>query len=238
MLKRVKTLANAPIVEALAQINYESGRPVGDTELQTYLKPFSGYRSEELNQVQVAPPSPPTVQRYGYRLANETASELIQITRDFFALSRTAKYKNWPDFRTQLQLGFAKFLAEANVTNVNRLALRYTNRFQIPREIGSIKDFLNIYPEMGDLSQNKPETLILQSTMPISAIDGRANVIVRLDRTADDNSIVVLDIDVFMTGKFKPAVEDLLVGFDKLRAIKNDIFLKSLKDDAIKTFDK
>jgi uncharacterized protein (TIGR04255 family) len=236
MLVQVKTLTNAPIVEALAQINYEIGHPVESAELDAFIKPFAGFAAEEISQIQIAPPADPKINRYGYRLSNQPKNESVQLTKDFFAYSSTSKYKDWSDFRGRVQSNLVKFLSVSNAININRLALRYNNRVLIPHDLANLNAFMKVYPNLGDFAENRPETINLQYTMPISSIDGRAIVTLRMDRNSDDKWLLVLDIDVFVAGKFKPSYEDLLAEFDKLRDVKNEVFGKTLTNAAIATF--
>lgn len=234
----MKTLANAPIIEALAQINYEIGRPINDSDLHGFLNLFSGFKSEEISQVEIKPGAPPQLNRFGFRLSNDSTQEFIQITKDFFAYSKTSKYKDWEDFRGCAQKAFERFMAASGTTNINRVALRYINKIEVPNDLAGLSRFLKIYPVIGEIAENKPETLILQFTMPIKSIEARANIAMRLDRTADEKHILVFDIDTFTTGKFKGSADDVMTELAKLRTVKNDIFRKGLTDDAIASFDK
>lgn len=232
----MNTLDNAPIVEALAQINYEIGRPVEQSDINTFVKPYSGFTFEDINQVQIAPNVPPVLNFFGYSMSEPKTGEFIQITKQFLAYSQTAKYTDWAKFRISILNTLATFLTVTPVINVNRIALRYNNKISIPYDLHNFGEYMKVFPQLGEVSKFGPESINLQYTMPMSKYDARANVTLRFDQNALDTWIAVLDIDVFKTGNFKPNIDDLMIEFDRLRLAKNEIFKKSLTDAAISTF--
>lgn len=233
----MRNLKNAPIAEAIAQVNFQSPGEVRMTDLKKWVGDIRGFNEEHIQEMQIKAGHTPDVSQYGFKFFNPGTKEFLQATRNFFAYSRTSKYTEWLDFRNTASARLISFLRDSQAVNVSRVALRYINKFQIPYDHENLDRYLRIRPVMGNLAQKRPESLTLQYTLPISDIDGRAKVGMRLERAADEKWQVLLDIDVFVSGNFSPTEEAIVAELDKLRDVKNDIFKESLTDETLKTFD-
>lgn len=232
----MKPLANSPIIEALAQINYDATSPISFEDIEIAAKLFNYTNIEDINELQLLPDGKFELSKFGKKLTKSDENTFFQITRHFFACSITEKYQDWTNFSEFTNKHLSTFLSALTLGNINRLALRYTNKIPISGGLKNLDKILNVRPEINMISSFAPETINMQITMPVEKIDGRANVSIRVDQTGKDASILLLDLDVFMTGNFKPELNSLMLEFNKIRDVKNEIFKKVLTNDCINSF--
>lgn len=233
----MKTLNNSPVVEALAQINFDATSKISFEVIETISKSFKVTSIEDINELILLPDGVSQINKFGKKLINRDSATVIQITRDFFAFSLTSKYKDWEHFSGLATAQFETFLSGLKIGNVNRVAVRYTNKIPVKGGLKNIKTVLQTRPELQNFLGYSPETVSMQMVMPLDKIDGRSIVTMRIDKTAKDDSILLLDLDVFMLGNFKPEIKTLISEFEKLRDSKNEIFEKVLTNECIESFD-
>ncbi len=232
----MKTLANPPVVEALAQINYDTSSPVTFEDIEKAASTFSFSNFEDINELILLPGDQTQFNRFGKKLLKPEAGIITQITKTFFASSVTSNYKDWTQFSEFVLDQLATFQKTVKINNVNRMALRYTNRIPIKGGIKNIASVLCVRPVVDNFLDFQPESVSLHTAMPLENIEGRAIVNIRIDQSAKENCILLLDIDVFMIGNFNPDVKNLILEFEKLRDSKNEIFKKVLTNDCISSF--
>ncbi len=231
----MKTLANPPIIEALAQINYETSSPVEDSQIHGTKTGHANWNAEDVLQLQIGP-SGINTNLFGVKLTDPTSKEVLQITKQFFAYSQTAKYTKWDNFRPAIQGHIDSFLTSFAVTNIDRIALRFINKFEVNGTISDLSRFLAIRPTFDSNLNSPPDSIVFQYTMPISQVEGRANVGFAIARAPEDKLSITLDIDVFISSRFKADSAELMNDFDKLREQKNLIFETCLTPELIKLF--
>ena len=136
----------------------------------------------------------------GYKLTSADGTEVVIIEPTYLASCRFPPYPGWPAFREKAEENWARCKAVAGYRRVQRLAVRYINRIDVPIVPGptQIQEYLKIYPEVGDWVVNQ---YTMQLISPLG-LDGCQLVIHTniVPSPLIGHGSVVFDIDVSKEG--------------------------------------
>src|SRR5262249_32303051 len=118
---------------------------------------------------------------------------------------------------------------------VNRIALRYINRLELPFHRGDeFSRFLTAAPEVPPgAPQNVSEFL---SRVVTHDGDESTVIITQQLGPAETASVVAIDIDAFKVGNFSTNPNELGRILEQLRILKNQAFFSLLTEDAVKLY--
>ncbi len=189
-----------PTEQQIAHLNYE-----------VHLGPVTGSLSRQ--------------QVIGYGYSTVDKRKAVQFRKDGFLFSRCRDYTNWRDLKVEASELWATHRSLANPSSINRVAVRYINRIDIPLPFDDYKEYFLTTPEV---SADLPQSLAsfnLQLVFPIENIKGLLNLGLRPIASANQNiHSVILDIDVFVESPGLNGEEDLWALLEKLRSQKNRFF--------------
>lgn len=176
----------------------------------------------------------------GYMYKSEDQRSLAQFRIDGFTFNRLEPYTSWESVFSEALDLWALYVDTSNPSAVNRLALRYINRFQLPTSLMTeVEKYLKTAPRV-------PEGVDIEAvdSLGISAhaFDKASEVhtILRtsIDREEGSRQLqVVLDTDVFVSGSFSTDPDELKQYFGELRERKNQIFQGSITEAAGRLFE-
>lgn len=149
-------LEKAPIVEALVDLRVDV--PLDSlTKLDTLAGQFAEEFPERKNlalwsgtfNLHGAQPlvtsDGPQIRGYGFWSDDKT--RVVQARLDGFSFSRLAPYSHWTDLRDSARKYWNAYAAATGATGVNRCALRYINRLELPRT-SDLRDYLLTRPSV------------------------------------------------------------------------------------------
>ena len=147
---------NAPITEAIIDLRVEpTCEPVADTlesvgndEQDVYpertpILMGTGYLQWGDRVSATASSSP-----LGTRFASRDGKVIWQARLDGFTISRLAPYDRWESFRDEARRLWTNYRQRIQSSSIQRIAVRYINRFDIPRDRLELKDYFRTYPEV------------------------------------------------------------------------------------------
>ena len=167
----------------------------------------------------------------GYRFSSGDRKQILQARLDGFTFSRLAPYDKWETFRDEARRLWELYRAVANPKSVNRVAVRYINRLNLPLPLSDFKDYLRTVPEVSpDLPQGLSD-YFMQLQIPQEDLDGMLLLNEAIISPLGDNVIsVLLDINLFCNGNF-PSEEDMHWNLlEKFRVRKNEVFEACITD--------
>jgi uncharacterized protein (TIGR04255 family) len=231
--------SRAPVVEAVIDFQVTQPPDFQITMLkQVVAEGYFPYSSEEdLWEIsKVFSPSGDEIKtekrRLGYRYRSSDQKYILQVRQKGFTLSRLAPYIHWEEFSTEAKRLWERFEAVTNPRQVERAAVRYVNRLDLPLPVTDLKQFLTVCPDAPDklgghtiaylmqLQQLQPElnaTLVLnQATVP----PVRPGVI-----------SIILDLDLFSTLSSDKPRPDLWRLIDSLHGRVEQIFETCITDE-------
>lgn len=90
----------------------------------------------------------------GYIFSSSDQKQIFQARLDGFTFSQLAPYDRWETFQKEAQRLWSIYQSVTKPKLINRLALRYINRLDLPLPVGELKDYLRTVPEVSpDLPQ-------------------------------------------------------------------------------------
>lgn len=167
----------------------------------------------------------------GYRFFSHDVKQIFQARLNGFTFSRLDPYEGWEDFRNEARRLWDIYQAAIKPKNVNRVAVRYINKLDLPLPMNDFKDYLRTVPEVSpDLPQGLSD-FFMQLQIPQPDLGGMLllNEAI-IPPSGDDLVSMVLDIDLFCNEIFPGdgiAHWDLL---EKFRGRKNEIFEACITD--------
>lgn len=188
-------------------------------------------------QIQTAPSLEATATQslVGYRFLSSDGKQIFQARLDSFTFSRLVPYNGWEKFRDEAKRLWNMYRHLTNLKSVNRVAVRYINRLDLPLSIDlplDLKDYLRTVPEVSsDLSKGL-SGYFMQLQIPQEDLQAMLVLNEAIIPPSKENVVsVLLDIDLACDVNLsnnENAEWDLL---EKLRIRKNEAFEACITDN-------
>ena len=199
----------APIIQALIDVQVGGGPPL-DLALLAALPPEIGANFAVPAPIYVSNATIPLSStgspafetfHVGHAFSGrENHKYALQARRDGLTVSRLAPYETWEKMRDEFLRVWDWYEGVVRPTNILRLGIRYTNRFDLPLPCGDFREFLLTTPEIGRSLPSALSGFAMQLQIPQAEIPGLIIVNEALVPPAREGvSSVILDIDVIQT---------------------------------------
>lgn len=233
---------NAPITEAIIDIRVEpvsrllcadALESVGDGEKGLYpdrksLLMGTGYLQWGEHVSATASSSP-----VGTRYASTDGKVIWQARTDGFTISRLAPYDRWESFRDEARRLWTIYRGRMQSPSVQRIAVRYINRFDIPCDRLRLKDYFRTYPEVSSELPDELAGLLLHLRIPQRDLLGEVLINQAIiPPTTETVRSVVLDLDLYRAESLPAEEEPLWKLFEDLHIRKNLLFEACITDRA------
>ncbi len=242
-------LASPPINEALIDLRAELAPGTAVERLAAFhagvasTYPESEKRVTVSGSFEVGPSGQPKIdvpppQHVGFMCWSSDRVQAVQARLDGFTLNRLRPYTHWEQFSGEAKACWPEYVRVASPTSVVRVALRYINRIEIPAKAEFSKYFRTL-PQLAPELPQSVANLLMRVVLGVST--GRAVVLTMASETVNPagNSgkiPVILDIDVFQEGDFKPDDPKIWDILEELRELKNRVFFDSLTEEALEVY--
>jgi uncharacterized protein (TIGR04255 family) len=240
---------NSPIKEAVFDIKIE---PLVGFEVSTFnivyekfkeLYPQVKTKYRLKSSISIMPDQ--TVEReedpvsaFGYFYTNEQKTKTIQFRLDGFSLNYLEPYTNWEEFHEEAITYwkiYSEFITSTRTMppQIDRIALRYVNRINIPLPFDYFNDYIVNMPPIPDCLPQTFRNFFMQIDVPS---ENGLNVLITetIDDASETNLPFILDIDVSKTVEDNNF--DIVKDFDEMRIMKNMIFEASVTDKTKQLF--
>lgn len=241
---------NSPITEAIFDIRVSLPNETTLEDLEEFQKEVKiDFPKKEprisltgsLNLEAITEAIPLSSSRDGWILVSGDSKRITQIRLDGFTFSRLKPYENWNKFYSEAYELWQNYAKIACPQEINRVALRYINRIEIPFSGPlNLKDYIRTTPEV---SSDLPVTIVDQFMRLVIVhekyLPSQAIVTQTIDKNSDHNILpIILDIDVFQEVSVSPEDNDKIKSFfeENLRSFRNEIFFRSITDKAKELF--
>jgi len=175
---------------------------------------------------------------HGYFFKPEDGKRVAQFRFDGFTFSKLKPYTFWTEFVDEAKDLWKYFLEKAQPDIVNRIAVRYINRIDIPLPINDFKKYLTTPPSVPDNVIGNISGFLSKLVIHNPEIGISANITQALEKSAKPNYVtIILDIDVYKLGELDSYRGDLWTIFEKLHTLKNQIFFKSITEETARLFE-
>jgi len=232
---------NAPIVEAIIDLRVQLQPNIDLAALErvrineegTYPRKNKTITATGEMEVGVRVSASATSEETGFRFLSDDGKRIWQSRRDGFTFSQLAPYDCWQSFRDEACRLWNRYRETVQPSDIQRLAVRYINRFDIPGRTIDLKQYFLTSPEV---SASLPQDLagfFLQLQLPMDDIRSKALINETIVPPARDGVVsVVLDIDLIRHLCVPQDETAIWQAFEELRSRKNEVFEACITDEA------
>ena len=241
-----RTYRNPPVVEALVDIQVTAPDwPAAATGLKTLLASDQYPDTQEIHAGSVAfdvtsgANVGTTTELEGYRFISGDKRTVVQARRHGLAVSALEPYPGWEALRDETARLWARYRALVGPSLITRLGIRYVNRLVLPFKGVQLREFLQVFPAIGEVLPNRIGNFLLRVEI-LPPNDPNVRLIVTEGRElnpANDRVSIVLDLDVGKPVEIDPTDESALANeLERLHVIGNDAFEGCITDKARELF--
>lgn len=201
-----RTYRNPPIIEALCEIQFTPNSPwdltVPGLLYEKLRGTFPERQQSKVVSVGVGPgPDPASLHQQVWaadrmQFVRSDGTALVQVGPHFLSVNHLKPYPTWKHFRPLIEMAFIAYRDVAVPTGIQRIGLRYINRFEFL--VGSIKleDYFDFYPHVGQGFPQDYGTFLVG--IQIAHADGRDVLQVQaasVNPEAYESKAMILDLD-------------------------------------------
>lgn len=245
MMTDKRHLNSAPIKEAIIDLQVVMPDKTNVEELASLYEQFeSDYpRKREVQKGEFGfnfdegQPTQTTVNQsvIGYRFDSVDEKQVVQFRNDGFTFSQLEPYHDWEQMRDEALKLWNIYVNSISPSMVTRLATRYVNVVKLPNGF-NLDDYLTAPPAVPAGLNNEIGGFLTRIEMHEPSIGARGMITQTLEKLPKNQTSLVLDIDVFMFGRYELDDDKYLECLEQLRDYKNDIFFASLTEKAMELF--
>lgn len=233
-------LNNAPITEALVDIQVKTDSDIKIDSLKSTYKLFSDlYPKESIIhrgvmgfKIDSAEGITSTMGKHsaiGHRFASEDNTQIVQFRSTGFTFSRLTPYQDWEKMRNEARRLWTYYTQTIGSANTTRLAVRYINKLSLPLPI-KFKEYLTAPPVLPDALPQGIGNYLTRIVFHEPDIDAEC-IITQAMEGIDDNKVpIILDIDAFFHKELAMDSDELWAQLEKLRNLKNKVFFESITE--------
>ncbi len=236
-MTQIRHYSKAPITEALIDLRIVPMDESNLLSLQDLQQSLSGdylerediiFSQSQFQQTVSNVTVTATQSRLGYRFTSNDKKKVFQARLDGFTLSQLEPYENWEVLRNEAKRLWELYSKTAQPKSVERVAVRYVNRLDLPLEPSQtldFKDYLRTAPEVSDGISQGLSGYFMQLQIPQTDIDAILLLNEAILPPSQDGVVsVLLDIDLSCGTSFSIDSDDYWEILDKFRVRKNEIF--------------
>jgi uncharacterized protein (TIGR04255 family) len=238
--------ARPPITEAMLDVRFAT--EMGEKKLQTIVKRLkkSYPNSQPLQTFNInIDTSGGRVglqqEVHGFRLANDDQTDVVVVMPNGITVARLAPYPGWPSLLERFEAVWEITHKAVLHDQVARLGVRTINRIDIPleqRPAIMLQNYLNFFPQVPPISTAAMVGFLMQVTKPTVVPVWTATITSTLIGPPPiiNHLSLLLDIDLFRTEGIPYRGDELLLAFDQIRSVKNEIFEQCITDESRRLF--
>lgn len=244
------TLANAPIVEAVVDLDCDM-RP--EFELSAILNSAAdGFRTGYPNlqkqilgkfKIESGPEDGPTVSSdqclNALQFRSEDGKQLVQVRSHGFSFNRLAPYSSFDDYLPEVQRTWELFLRLAAPVQLRAVRLRYINRIALPlnNEPVDLDHYFKVSPKLPDEDALQFLGFLNQHTVIEKNTGHEATIVLASQPPLDGVFPIIFDITVGCAAAADPADWTWISAkLDALRDLKNRIFKNTVTERCLTLF--
>jgi len=221
-----------PISEAIIAINVTPGEglTVGDVERFAESEPQYperkkiriGHSRIQLGEKPVAEASTTDA---GFLVSNAQKTQVFQARVDGFIMSRLAPYEHWEPFQAEARRLWRSYREMTKPLRIERLAVRYVNRFDFPLPLIDLDDYLRTAPSVSPDMPRSIAAYFMQLNIPQKDIACTLLLNQTNSEPARPDVVsIILDIDLCRDHDVPQDETELWRLCEVLRVRKNQIF--------------
>ena len=237
-------LSRPPIVEAVIHWQTAVGKVLHKSQVsEELMKRFPNYDCHQ-QQVSLAEfkGSPDGVEMSasakwdGFRLngKDDAKHNVVQLKPNGVVFSRVKQYDCWETLEAEALRFWDVFVELAEPPVIERLGVRFINQVELAKTTSSY--FLKGIPSLPQGMGLSRDSFFHQDTLHVSGSPYQINWIRAVQRTLENERVLIVDIDVSTSQVESVAREVIKKYLAEMRFLKNQLFFSCAKDSALKHF--
>ncbi len=97
----------------------------------------------------------------------KTGDGIIQITRDLFIFNQLTPYRHFDEWKEHLFRGLSIYKKLTSPQSIERIGIRYMNRFEIPGTETAMEDYFTVYPTIPLGMGNRHRGFLIRFEIPL-----------------------------------------------------------------------
>jgi uncharacterized protein (TIGR04255 family) len=178
------------------------------------------------------PPSVPERRHDGFLFTSPDRIRVVQVRVDGFAMHWMRPYDTWESLRDEARRRWDDVCATLRPVRIHRIAVRYVNRIDLPMPVSEIRDWVLTEPELAPAIGRPMNHFFMQMNVPFVGRDATCTITETVDydpaRVPSQHAGFIFDIDVSRVHDYPVATPEVWKALEDLRAIKNEVFFKSI----------
>lgn len=237
----------APITEAIIDLRVAFDAPIKMKRLEeafageTERYPSAKRLQESFGQIEFGPrlSTSARTEDLGFAFTAVDEKQVAQFRRNGFTFSRLAPYESWEPFSAEAKRLWEVYRRRLAPKSIDRLAVRYINRIQLPPSIDDISHWLKTYPEVADGVSKTVAGFFMHVTIPQPELKGSLALIETVDERRSDKgegAAIILDLDLYRAVEVPQDEESIWAYFEQLHLRKNEVFEACITDKTRELF--
>jgi uncharacterized protein (TIGR04255 family) len=240
---------NPPITEALFEIQVELPRDASIDRLDAFAtkyasrfpkkKPRRRFEGKfEVRDGAAAASETIDLGVDGYLCWSADDKDVVQFRLDGFCYSRLKPYSGWDSAFPETIKYWDEFKKEFRPISIRRTAVRFINTIEIPESKFELSDYFLSSAQIPEMPGAEIENFLTQAIFQLPERSCRAVLIQTIGNRSKNPLMtpIILDLEVATETNTAPGSVDIEKIFLNLRAVKNEIFEKSVTDKARELF--
>jgi uncharacterized protein (TIGR04255 family) len=163
---------------------------------------------------------------------------MIQVGPQLLAVNHLKPYSSWETFRPLIATALEAHRQVIQPAGIHRIGLRYINKIAFPQPRVTLKDYFEIYPQLGPQFPEDHGPFIVG--LQFAFAEGRDALTLRVQTAVpdpEDEVAINLDIDYFLTKPGAVAIEDVMDWVEGAHIQVEQMFEASITDVLRTQFD-
>lgn len=238
---------NAPITEAILDIKAKLPDEVDLKSFEEFQKNiedrFENRQTRHLIEAKFmfspgkeSLPITPKGRADGYLFRSKNENKIVQTRLDGFTFNKLRPYEDWSKFHNEARELWELFSEISKPIRVDRIALRYINRIEIPLPITDFSDYILTKPQIAPGLPQVLSHFFMRIEMPENEFGAIAVITETTQKPNESEKLpLIFDIDVIMKN-YAAEISEIWDDFDKLRNFKNELFFNSITEKTKELF--
>ncbi len=184
-----------------------------------------------------APPIVPKDKIEGYLFHSKNGNKIVQAKLDGFTFNKLQPYENWNKFHSEARELWGLYSKIAKPISIDRIALRYINRIEIPLPFDDFSEYILTNPQIAPKLPQALSHFLMRIELPNDEIGAIAIITQTMQKMTETKKLpLIFDIDIIKTVYYTKNNSDMWNDFNLLRHFKNEIFFNSITEKTKELF--
>lgn len=173
----------------------------------------------------------------GYIFHSKHENKIVQARLDGFTFNKLRPYEDWNKFHSEARELWELYDKIIKPVSVDRIALRYINRIEIPLPFDDFSEYILTNPQIAPKLPQSLSHFLMRIEIPNNEIGAVAIITQTMQKSTESQKLpLIFDIDVIRTNSYTEKRSDMWNDFNLLRCFKNEIFFNSITEKTKELF--